>query len=419
MIDSPSPTRQPKLQAPFSPPQSPFNPSLPLFPEYKFPPPARARVTPLREFTPAEPMKHEPVDSVHIEETIAEETEPPSQEIAEAEADSPKDSDSQVEEELALTPVADDAGALVLQTPSEVYRPTASQVTARVFIWLLILVAAYVAFNYKVESSSIGYCNRGSNTSQALENILSRRATIDACIKEGRPFLEVPSLHNSSPQELQKVDEACPLPPLLPIPQPSSCTACPAHATCTQRSVVCDSGYLKKPHILLSFIPVTPSQSALTTTHAPELTALFFKGVSTLTDGLPGFGSVGLPPRCVEDPKRKRHIGNLGKAMETTLAKERGKRVCRGDHTGASESEEGPKDAMKWGIEIGQLKESFKKTVSVSRAHAFVSYCSVYLITVHLQPTLLPSFDDMFNEAIQQLTQWGGVIVGEADEYVS
>jgi hypothetical protein len=30
-----------------------------------------------------------------------------------------------------------------------------------------------------------------------------------------------------------------------------------------------------------------------------------------------------------------------------------------------------------------------------------------------LQPHLLETFDDTFNEALQQLVQWGGVILGE------
>ena len=30
-----------------------------------------------------------------------------------------------------------------------------------------------------------------------------------------------------------------------------------------------------------------------------------------------------------------------------------------------------------------------------------------------LQPRLLETFDDTFNEAVQQLVQWGGVILGE------
>lgn len=35
-----------------------------------------------------------------------------------------------------------------------------------------------------------------------------------------------------------------------------------------------------------------------------------------------------------------------------------------------------------------------------------------------LQPHLLETFDDTFNEAVQQLVQWGGVILGEDSKSV-
>jgi len=35
-----------------------------------------------------------------------------------------------------------------------------------------------------------------------------------------------------------------------------------------------------------------------------------------------------------------------------------------------------------------------------------------------LQPRLLETFDDTFNEAVQQLVQWGGVILGEDSKSV-
>jgi len=34
------------------------------------------------------------------------------------------------------------------------------------------------------------------------------------------------------------------------------------------------------------------------------------------------------------------------------------------------------------------------------------------------QPRLLETFDDTFNEAVQQLVQWGGVILGEDSKSV-
>jgi len=115
--------------------------------------------------------------------------------------------------------------------------------------------------------------------------------------------------------------------------------------------------------------------------------------LSMVLDGLPGFGSVALPPRCMEDPKRRRNIGALGKAIESLLGQERGHRLCAG---GKAVDEvvmdiEGG-DAKKWGVELEKLRDVMKKKTP---------------------PHLLGTFDDTFNEAIQQLIQWGGIVLGE------
>ncbi|KAF8959049.1 Man1-Src1p-C-terminal domain-containing protein [Flammula alnicola] len=360
-----------------SPPQSAFTPSLPPIP-FKFPPPAKSRFTPIREFTPAEPVKPEQDERLDIEEV------PQEVSVQANEVESNKDKESEIDEAISRL-VSEEDDAVQVYTAEETRRPSALQLFARAVTWLCILASTYAVFSYKVESSAIGYCDRGSNTSLALEAVLAKRATVEACT---RAFL-LPSSNNSSDPEL---NEPCPLPPLVPVPHPNSCTPCPDRATCSQFSVACDSGYLLKPNILLSFIPVSNSQSALANSHAPHLSASFFKTFSDATSGLPGFGSVGLPPRCVEDPQRKRNIGALGKAIESMLGKERGRRVCRGDHFNASDPQEGPEEAVKWGVEIQKLREVFRQRTT---------------------PSLLPVFDDMFNEAIQQLTQWGGVFLSE------
>ena len=224
------------------------------------------------------------------------------------------------------------------------------QVFARGIIWLFILFTGYSVFQYKLESSAIGYCDTGSNTSRALRELLAKRLAIDECIRNT-------VAHNSS-----EVEQGCPLKPLVPLPHPKSCTPCPEHASCGQFDVFCDSGYLIKPNILLSFIPVKSSSSELLTKHASYLAELFFHTISAVTDGLPGFGSVGLPPRCVEDPQRRRNIGSLGKAIESSLAKERGRRVCLGNKIDDMNPKE---DALRWGVEVEQLREVFRKKTTV------------------------------------------------------
>lgn len=328
---------------PRSPPQSPFQPILPAIPKYKFPPPSK--FTPVREFTPAEPTKQEQMD-----EPILEEDKTQIQTIDEGGYDSYEENESQIDEAIARLESEHEA---TLELPSPVPTSPPTQLFARLLLWLALLGSAYLAFNYKTESSSIGYCDRGSSSSRVLEEVLSRHAALEACSANK-------TLSSSSNQDAEGAP--CPLPPLIPTPHPTSCTTCPDHASCTQFGVTCDSGYILKPHIFLSFIPVAPSQSSLTTSHIPQLSEYFFKAISVLTDGLPGFGSVAFPPRCVEDPQRKRNIGALGKAIESMLGKERGRRVCHGLSTGTPAD---LSEAAKWGIEENQLRDTFRKKTAV------------------------------------------------------
>jgi len=120
-----------------------------------------------------------------------------------------------------------------------------------------------------------------------------------------------------------------------------------------------------------------------------------WKGIGVAANGLPGFGPIALPPRCVEDPKRKRHIGALGKAIETFLGQERGRKLCAGISPKAvkvdGENEQAI-EAKTWGVNLDDLKGFLREKTA---------------------PHLLETFDDTFNEAVQQLVQWSGVILGE------
>ncbi|KAF8902122.1 Man1-Src1p-C-terminal domain-containing protein [Gymnopilus junonius] len=397
MVDSSSPLRPSNTldYAAHSPPQSPFRPSLPPIPTFDFSKLPKSRFTPIREFTPAEPIKVETEAETGKtqSEHVSPETSGPSRlkvedaKVEDSGLESQQDSEGQIDEAIAQIE-AEGLDQVESYTPTEsFYHPT--HWLLRGLVWTAFLTSLFGVYSYKAESASIGYCERGSNTSQALETIFAKRVEEHIC------RMKLLELQNSTDHKHAAAKLDCELPPLLPITRPSSCTTCPDHATCSQFDVACDSGFLLKPHIFLSFIPVLPSNTALTTGYLPQLSETFFKTFMTLLDGLPGFGSIALPPRCVEDPQRKRHIGALGKAIESQLAKERGKRVCRGDHINASESLEGYEAAKKWGVEEAQLKEHFK-----SRA----------------TPKTLAHFDDLFNKAIQQLTQWGGVFIGESTD---
>jgi hypothetical protein len=97
---------------------------------------------------------------------------------------------------------------------------------------------------------------------------------------------------------------------------------------------MCDQGFLLKPHPL-AVIPY----------------------LSDIADGLPGLGPIAFPPSCVEDPRRKWKIGQLGKAIDSVLAAERGRRLCMG--IDPNKPMDGG-DAKRWGYEIQKLKEKLK-----------------------------------------------------------
>lgn len=210
---------------------------------------------------------------------------------------------------------------------------------------LLRIVLALISFatsgfmlNYKLQSAPIGYCDTGRQTNDALEALRARRLSVEACNRENRTLLP-----DGTP---------CPLPE-LPIPHPDACTPCPEHGTCTQFSVACETGYLLRPHPLLFFLPASGTPDAM------------WRAIGNATDGLPGLGSVGLPPRCVEDPQRKRHIGALGKGVENELGQIRGRRVCAGSRGPGSFPDAEGGEARRWGEEEEHLAERMRTRTSV------------------------------------------------------
>lgn len=172
--------------------------------------------------------------------------------------------------------------------------------------------------------------------------------------------------------------EACPALPL--IPEPDQCTPCPEHAKCTPFQMACETGYILRPPTLLGFLSVPGlSRDATPTTkylYTPPITVenlpadinlpqLAYLTLSYLADGLPGMGPVAFPPRCVEDPQRKRHIGALGKALEMYLSRERGRRLCDGV-SGDDKSLSDAQSARKWGLELKTLRQDMEKKTPVS-----------------------------------------------------
>ena len=113
---------------------------------------------------------------------------------------------------------------------------------------------------------------------------------------------------------------------------------------------------------------VNPSRAAVAPTSGEKsVRELAHTALSLVADGLPGLGPVAFPPRCVEDPRRKRHIGALGKAVEAMLAAERGRRLCAGVRPAEGTAQQGEaEEAKRWGVEVEVLKGTIRKKTAVS-----------------------------------------------------
>ena len=224
---------------------------------------------------------------------------------------------------------------------------------------ICFLVFSSIVIRYKRESAPIGFCDAGSNSSRALQEFQAHISAIEPCTRANRSILDIPS--EVFDAITAKDGTPCPLLSLIPLPHPSACTPCPEYASCSQHTVTCNGGYLLRPHPILALL--SPFGAA------PSLPVeLVWNFISEVADGLPGLGPVAFSPHCVEDPKRKRNIGALGKAIEALLGQERGRRVCAGAEEGQltiSDSEGG--EAKKWGLEVEVLRETMKKKTAVCR----------------------------------------------------
>ena len=256
--------------------------------------------------------------------------------------------------------IAQGADALVPVTKSKHKRPGLSLFVRFIGLVAIGLVSTF-GYDYKVKSASIGFCDTGKDTSGALVAARERYAAMKECNFEHRPKLWADDREDNPD---------CP----LPIFSPDSCTLCPRHSTCTQHTVTCDTGYLIRPHPLLSFLPRPSTATSISWSFPerwePDYPADYvWKGIEMAANGLPGFGPIAFPPRCVEDPKRKRHIGALGKAIETLLAQERGRKLCSGmspKEVNVDGEDEQLIEARTWGVSLDNLKGLLREKTAVS-----------------------------------------------------
>ncbi|KAJ6596853.1 Man1-Src1p-C-terminal domain-containing protein [Mycena vulgaris] len=357
LLPSSSPIRM-KDELMYSPPQSKFEPQLPasVTRESRIVAPKFTRTT----FVPQEhPQPKEEQQDTDIGDTdFADDG--PTEEFGDGDQEFDEEDEGEEDHNAVISRrIAEGGNQVAIRQSSAAKKLSAMNILSRIVFLLFTLASSGVVLKYKSESATIGYCDAGRPTNQALEALRAERLSIEVCNRENTTLVD-----------------GTPCPPPALLPHPDACTPCPEHGTCTQFSVACDTGFLLRPHPLLFFLPAE---------RTPDT-------VRTATDGLPGLGSVGLPPRCVEDPQRKLHIGKLGKAVEKELGQVRGRRVCAGSRGPGPFSDADGGEARRWGKEVEKLKEEMR-----SRTPA----------------KMLPAFDGLYSDAIQELSLWGGIMKSE------
>ena len=331
----------------------------------------------------ASPIQAEPIPP--LEESVGAIEE----DLQEPEEDDASDVDEYSDEQVAAVSKRISEGGRVVRHRPEADSNEFSRF-ARLVLTLLIMASGAVLYHYKQESSGIGFCNAGTTTNPILEGRQALVAAVASCQRENRTTLYASEVESAPPPvptgtaaavdqgsqpETESAVELCPPPTFDLLPHPQTCTPCPRHATCTPSSVTCAKGYVFQPNKFMAYIPVphypNPNEPSLSTFTRPkgllaaeDSSEVAYSLVSSLFDGLPGFGPVAFPPRCVVDPLLKRKINYMGRSVASQLATERGMRLCTGKNADLPETTE-LEQAKKWGTEVDKLSKEIQKKTSV------------------------------------------------------
>jgi hypothetical protein len=265
--------------------------------------------------------------------------------------DEPAEYDSAVVKRIAA--IGEDASsgrALVRRTDVQPPPIMPPWLTSLVGLTLAVLIS--MLGSYKMESSSIGWCDTGKNTNSILAEREVARAVKYECAE--RLYLNatlgavgmLESGEGTTVAGRQDVMEGlmggeCTPLPLLPLPYPTTCTPCPEHAVCSPPyQIICAPTYILKPHPLAA-IP----------------------GLRELASGLPGFGAVAFPPQCVEDDARKRKVSGVAKGMASYLENVKGERICEGVSVGGKVTDGG--EPKKFGMRVQELSDLVLENIKV------------------------------------------------------
>ncbi len=165
----------------------------------------------------------------------------------------------------------------------------------------ILASSGFRLWQYQMESSSIGYCDTGSNTN----GILLARHVHASQLREQR--LQKCEMENSRLQEASSPDGellVCDGRDWLDIvPHPDACTACPVLGMCEDGKLLnCAEGYLEERPLMAFLNPVL--------------------------NGLPFVGPVAFPSRCILDSAVAELANAIAIDLETELATGKGQIVC-------------------------------------------------------------------------------------------
>ena len=244
----------------------------------------------------------------------------------------------------------------------------------RLFALLVALLTPLVLlYCYKKESMRIGFCLAGRSTNLFLEE--HRRPMHVA--GQDSPILAATAEYDRSRYEESRSSKettrwTAMLAQLFSF-SPEDCTPCPAHSICTPATMTCDRGLVIAPPSALSLLPQTSSSGSpnLFTTKdglrslGPAI-RIAYTVISTLFNGLPGFGPVSFPPSCVKDLERARRERAVRAIVADILQNVRGELTCQGQGDAEDGDAPNPSEAQRWGLELQTLKSKVAMQIAVS-----------------------------------------------------
>lgn len=225
-------------------------------------------------------------------------------------------------------------------TPSNlVPKPNPTSLTRLLFLLASAAGTAYLSYmlyDYKQQSQALGYCDTSSDLNDLVIRKLANMHDLERCRMQQREAITA---------ERERIPE-CETGGLTWY-SPKLCTPCPEDGVCT-------NGELKEclDERIIVRNPILQT-------------------ISPLFDGLPTFGPVAFPEKCLRNDTQDNLVMSFAKGIEGYLAEEKGRKICeRGWRVGNEKDKnqgDGEGDAIKYGLGSVELLKAFWRNVSCAR----------------------------------------------------